>query len=339
MNSPNSALKSRAYRTYLAGATISLNGLWIYRIALGWFTWELTRSELWVGLVAATQFAPAVILGPIFGVLADRLDRRAASILINIASVVNMLVLGLLTSLEFIDIRSLVLLALMQGILDGALAPVRMSIVPNLVSVRQLPNAIALISITFNMSRVIGPSIAGVLIPVLGVAAAFLVSSVCYLGMVVAMCLIRLSQPAKTNVARRQPWVEMVDGARYVFTNTTIRGLLSVTALSAVFGRGVLEMLPVFADDVFNGGPKTLAVLTSSIGAGSILVGLAMSRYSDWVNHQTIRASLLLSGVLVVLLGIFNNFFMAILIVASLGATLSVCDIGSQILLQSGIDD
>jgi MFS family permease len=339
MTSPRSALSSRNYRTYIAGATLSLNGLWIYRVALGWFTWQLTRSELWVGLIAATQFAPAVIFGPIFGVLADRIDRRTASMLIHAASVINMLALGLLTLWEFTDIHLLLLLALAQGVLDGALAPVRMSIVPNLVSVRQLPNAIALISINFNLSRVLGPTIAGVIITTFGVAGAFMTSAAGYLGMVVAMSRIRLAPSSKPDKEHKDHWVELVDGAKYVLGNPAIRGLLLVTALSAVFGRGVLELMPAFADQVYGGQARTLAMLTSSIGVGSIVAGLAMSRNSDWTDYRTIRICLLLSGLLVTLLGSINQFFSAIVLVALLGATLSVCGIGAQILLQSGIDD
>ena len=167
------ALANRNFLLYLVGNTISLHGLWVYRVALGWYAWELSRSELWVGIVAATQFAPAIVFGPIFGVLADRFDRRAASILINSVSVINMLVLGLLTSLGFMDVRVLALLSLMQGILDGAHAPVRMSVVPNLVTRGQLHNAIALGSVAFNLSRFVGPAIAGFVIAVFGVATAF----------------------------------------------------------------------------------------------------------------------------------------------------------------------
>jgi MFS family permease len=339
MQSSTSALTSRNYRTYLAGATLSLNGLWIYRVALGWFTWEMTRSELWVGIIAATQFGPAVVLGPIFGVLADRIDRRSASMLIHAASVMNMLALGLLTLLGFMDIRMLVLLATTQGVLDGALAPVRMSIVPNLVSVRQVPNAIALVSINFNLSRVVGPTIAGLIITAFGVAGAFMFSAAGYLGMAIAMGLIRLAPGRKSQSTRKRHWAELVDGAKYVLASPVIRGLLLVTGLSAVFGRGVLELMPVFADQVYGGQARTLALLTSSIGAGSILAGLAMSRNTEWTNYRTIRICLLLSGLLVVLLGCVNQLIPAIVVVALLGITLSVCGIGSQILLQSGIDD
>ena len=87
----SAALRNRNFRIYLSGSTVSLHGLWIYRVALGWYAWQLTGSELWVGIVAFTQFAPAVIFGPLFGVLADRFDRRKASILINTTSVFNIL--------------------------------------------------------------------------------------------------------------------------------------------------------------------------------------------------------------------------------------------------------
>ena len=177
-----SALSSRNYLTYLAGSTVSLHGLWIYRVALGWFTWELTGSELWVGIVAFTQFGPAVIFGPIFGVLADRFDRRKTSVVINALGALNMVCLGLLASLGFADIYVLVTQSLIQGALDGAHAPIRMSIVPNLVKKEQLQSAIAITSISFNLSRFVGPAIAGLIIATYGVAIAFLVNGFSYLA-------------------------------------------------------------------------------------------------------------------------------------------------------------
>jgi MFS family permease len=334
-----SALANRNFLIYLCGNTISLHGLWVYRVALGWFAWELSHSELWVGIVAATQFAPAVVFGPIFGVLADRFDRRATSILINSVSVINMLVLGLLTSLGFIDIRVLVLLSLMQGILDGAHAPVRMSVVPNLVGRAQLQNAIALASVSFNMSRFIGPAIAGFIIAVFGVATAFVVNGVSYLALIAAMVVIELNPFAKPPEARKHPWHELKDGARYVLGHRTIRTLLVVAALVSVFGRGALEMLPAFADDVYDGGASALAILTSAIGGGAVLVGLVLARGTRWLDTRAIHLALAIAGVLVALLGALDSFALAIAVVALLGVTLSLCGIGSQILLQTMVDD
>jgi MFS family permease len=335
----SSALRNRNFLLYLTGNTISLHGLWIYRVALGWFAWELTHSELWVGIVAATQFAPAVVFGPIFGVLADRFDRRAASILINSISVINMLVLGLLTSLGYMDIRVLVLLSLMQGILDGAHAPVRMSVVPNLVDRSQLQNAIAISSVSFNLSRFIGPAIAGVIIATQGVATAFVANGVSYLALIAALLAVTLNPSASSREARKHPWLEMKDGARYVIRDPLIRGLLIVAALVAVFGRGALEMLPVFADDVYGGGAAALAILTSAIGGGAVLVGLMMARSTAWLATRTIWMALLSSGVLVAMLGAIDDFVIGVVIVSLLGVTLSLCGIGSQILIQTQVDD
>jgi MFS family permease len=334
-----SALRNRNYFTYLVGNTISLHGLWVYRVALGWFAWRLSGSELWVGIVAFTQFAPAVIFGPIFGVLADRFDRRATSILINSISVINMLVLGLLTSLGYIDIRVLALLSLMQGVLDGAHAPVRMSIVPNLVPKPQLENAIAVTSISFNLSRFFGPALAGLVIATWGVAAAFVINGISYLSLIAAMAIVRLNPSGAGEGNRKHPWTELVDGARYVVTHTTIRSLLILTALGSVFGRGALEMLPAFADVVYEGGAGALATLTSAIGGGAVIGGLVLARGTGWLTPGVVRVLIVVAGCLVSVLGLTGRFPAAVVIVAMLGVTLSFCGVGSQILIQSLVDD
>ncbi|MGH8223738.1 MAG: MFS transporter [Woeseiaceae bacterium] len=334
-----SALRNPNYVIYLAGNSVSLCGLWLYRVALGWFAWELSQSELWVGIVAFTQFAPAVVFGPIFGVLADRFDRRATSILINSLSVLNMLLLGMLTSLGFIDIRVLVLLSLMQGVLDGAHAPVRMSIVPNLVERDQLRNAIALTSVSFNLSRFVGPAIAGLVIAVWGVGTAFVINGVSYLTLIWAMCVVDLNPSSKPREERKHPWHELVDGARYAFTHRTIRGLLLLAALGSVFGRGALEMLPAFADAVYRGGASALAILTSAIGGGAVLAGLTLSRGARWLTSRVINVAVGVSGLLVIALGALDRFPLAVVVVSLLGISLSLSGVGSQILIQTLVED
>ncbi len=335
----NSALSSRYFVIYLVGNTISLHGLWIYRVALGWYAWQLTGSELWVGIVAFTQFAPAVVFGPVFGVLADRFDRRAASLLINSVSIINMSLLGFLTYLGAADIIVLTMLSLMQGVLDGAHMPVRMSIVPNLVKKNQLHNAIALTSISFNVSRFVGPAIAGVIIVNFGVASAFAVNGVSYLSLIAAMLIVRLNPTVERKLRQSGPWQELKDGVRYVRQHRRIRAVLVIIALASVFGRGALEMLPAFADAIYQRGSVALAILTSASGAGAILTGLALSRGTDWLTTNVVRLSAAVGGIFIVALGLLQNFYAAIVIVASLGVILSLCGVGSQILIQTMVDD
>ncbi len=339
MPDKSSALSSRNYLIYLSGSVVSLHGLWIYRVALGWFAWQLTHSEFWVGVVAFTQFAPAVVFGPIFGVLADRFDRRAASLLINATSIMNMLVLGLLTATGKADISVLVMLSLMQGTLDGAHMPVRMTIVPNLVDKEVLHNAIALNSIAFNVSRFVGPALAGLIIKWFGVATAFFVNGVTYIALVIAMILVTLKPAAEKSEQSGAVWDEMRAGARYVIQHTQIRALLIIVALASIFGRGALEMMPAFADSVFAGGSTALAILTSAIGAGAIVSGVALSRGTAWLNISVIRLAVICAGLLTVLLGLLDTFWIAVPVVVMLGVILSLCGVGSQILIQTLVDD
>ena len=335
----NSALSSRYYLIYLIGNTISLHGLWIYRVALGWYAWQLSGSELWVGIVAFTQFAPAVVFGPVFGVLADRFDRRAASLLINSVSVMNMLLLGFLAHQGSVDIFVLTMLSLMQGVLDGAHMPVRMSVVPNLVEKIQLQSAIAITSISFNVSRFVGPAIAGVIIAKLGVATAFAINGVSYLSLIAAMLIIRLNPTVDRKPRQSHVWQELKDGVRYVRQHRSIRAVLVIIALASVFGRGALEMMPAFADAVYRGGSAALAILTSAIGAGAIVTGLALSRGTGWLTINVVRTAAAVGGALITVLGFLQSFYAAVVIVAALGVILSLCGVGSQILIQTLVDD
>lgn len=335
----NSALHSRNYVTYLIGNTISLHGLWMYRVALGWFAWELSGSEFWIGVVAFTQFAPAVVFGPVFGVLADRFDRRAASLLINSLSLINMLLLALMTSNGAVDIQVLTLFALMQGVLDGAHMPVRMTVVPNLVQKSQLQSAIALTSVSFNLSRAIGPAIAGIVIARWDVATAFFVNAVSYLSLIWAMIVVRLNPSEEPRTERKAVWSELKDGARYAFTHKSIRALLVIVALASVFGRGALEMMPAFADAVFAGGASALASLTTAIGVGAIIAGLILSRGTAWLTINVVRGAVLLGGLLIAYFSTLTNLNFAIIVIAISGIVLSMVGVGSQILIQTLVDD
>lgn len=334
-----SAISNRNYLIYLIGNTISLHGLWIYRVALGWYAWQISNSEFWVGVVAFAQFAPAVVFGPLFGVLADRFDRRAASLLINSMSILNMLLMGLLAQLGQIDITVLAMLSLMQGTLDGAHMPVRMSVVPNLVDKSQLQSAIAITSISFNVSRFVGPALAGVVIAGSGVAAAFVLNGVSYLSLIAAMIVVRLNPATERPHRPRHVWHEMGEGVRYVLSHPRIRALLVIIAVASLFGRGVLEMMPAFADEVYQRGSAALAILTSAIGAGAIVSGLVLSRGAGWLDAQVIRWAVIAGGLLIALLGLLDQFWVAVGVVVLLGIILSLCGIGSQILIQTLVED
>jgi predicted MFS family arabinose efflux permease len=233
-----------------------------------------------------------------------------------------MLVLGALAAFGQVDIIVLAILSLMQGALDGAHTPVRMTIVPNLVDRDQLQSAIASTSISlFNVSRFVGPAIAGLIIATFGVGAAFAVNGISYLAIIAAVSVVRM------------------DGVRYVLDHHTIRGLLIIIAVASILGRGALEMLPAFADAVFQRGSVGLAILTSALGVGAVATGLVLTRSTKWLNSNVIRVSVIAAGILIAFFGANSTFWLAVAVVTVLGVILSLGGVGSQILIQGLVDE
>jgi MFS family permease len=336
---PSSALRNRNYLIYLAGSTVSLHGLWVYRVALGWQAWQLTESEFWVGVVAFTQFFPMVLFGSLFGVLADRFDRRKASILINSVSTLIMLALAGLTAAGLVDVYVLCALSLLQGVADGAHLPVRLALIPALVPRQQFQSAMAINSVAFNLSRFVGPAIAGVLIAVVGVAAAFAFNAVSYIAILVALAIIRTLPFRQRPDARSHVWGELKDGVRYVMASTPLRQLLGLVAMASFFGRGPLELMPAFAESVFRRGSTGLSILTAAAGAGAIVAGIIISRGIVRLRIRYIAIGIAIAGCLIILLGVARQFWLGVATVTALGFMLTVCGVGSQVLLQSMIDD
>lgn len=335
-----SALGNQNFRTYLIGSTVSLHGLWIFRVALAWYAWTLTGSEAWVGVIAFTQFAPALIFGPLFGVIADRFERRKLSVILNSGSSLNMLVLAICSFAGLIDIWILALFSVIQGILDGSHTPVRMALVPGIVEREELSSAIASTSIAFNVSRVIGPAISGLIIASLGVSWAFAVNSLSYLAIVIAVSVIAIRpRTRRSTVEAANAWRELKHGIRYVLNHSMIRTLLLLTALGTLFGRGALEMMPAVADAILARGSSGLAAMTSAVGAGAVLMGLVLARGAAWLDVPAIRLTLAAGSVIIVLFGASSSFLLSLVAVCLLGVTLSLAGVGSQILIQSHVDD
>lgn len=334
-----SALRNRNYLIYLAGNVVSLHGLWVYRVALGWQAWELTESEFWVGVLAFSQFFPTVLFGSVFGVLADRFDRRRASIVINTLSTLIMFVLAGLTVAGLVDVYMLCALALLQGIADGAHLPMRLALIPALVPRHQLQSAMAINSIGFNLSRFIGPAIAGVLIAVFGVAVAFAFNAVSYIAILIALAVIDTQPFRQSEESKSDVLGELKDGLRYVSAHTSVRQLLSLVAMASFFGRGPLELMPAFAESVFKRGSTGLAILTAAAGGGAIVAGLIISRGLVHLRIRYLAIGLAIVGCLIIVLGLARQFWVGVATVVALGFMLTLCGVGAQVLLQTLIDD
>ncbi len=335
----SSALNNRNFLIYLAGSTVSLHGLWIYRVALAWYVWQLTGSEAWIGIIAFAFFAPAMIFGPLFGVLADRFERRKVSMLVNSGSSLNMLVLTLLTVTDNLGIVAVTLSSLAQGTLDGAHTPVRMALVPSIVKRSQLSSAIASNSIAFNLSRVIGPAISGFIITACGVATAFAINMVTYIAIVAAVGVISIKPRPDRGSGPTRIIAEILESVRYVRGHFIIQTLMVAITINTVFGRGVLEMMPAVADELLGSDSTGFAIMTAAVGAGAVLIGIVLARGTSWLGLHALKQSLVVTSVLAFLYALSTNLYATTAIVCAMGAMLSLCGIGSQILIQTNVDD
>ncbi|MEM1174956.1 MAG: MFS transporter [Pseudomonadota bacterium] len=334
-----SALRNRNFQIYFAGAVVSLHGLWVFRVALAWYAWQLTESESWVGIIAFSQFAPALFFGPLFGVIADRMERRKLSMVINSGSALNMLVLTALTVTGNLGIEALAAVSLVQGMLEGAHTPVRMALVPGIVERAELGSAIASNSIAFNISRVVGPAISGFIIVTFGVATAFIINGISYAAIVIAVWVIDIKPRKERGTGPTDIWGQLMEGVHYIRQHELLSAIMLAITINTLFGRGVLEMMPAVADGILQRGSGGLAIMTSAVGAGAVLTGLALARGTRWLGMRALKMAILSAGLLIVLFGYSTNFYLSVLSVSLLGVALSLGGVGSQILIQSNVDD
>ena len=203
------------FKVYLIGHIPNVIGVWVVRVAMGWLAWELTESAFWLGAIAAADSLPVLLLGPIGGVLADRLDRRSLSIATQAALCVISVFLALLTMSDLITIWLLFFLALMRGITFAFWQPVRLSLMPTLVPRDEIPIAIALNSSTFNTAQFVGPAVASGLLTLGGPSLAFIFNIFAAGVMVWAFMAIDVPKTKSIKKKRSSIYSEMVDGMRY----------------------------------------------------------------------------------------------------------------------------
>ena len=332
-------LANRNYRIYAEGNAISMIGTWVQRVAVGWLTWELTGSTMWLGLIAFAELLPTVIIGPFAGVIADRFNRLRLFKISQILAMTQSAILFTLTATNLITIELLFALTLYLGAVYGFAQPVRLALIPSLVSPANLHAAIACNSLFFNLARFIGPILAGLVIVTWGIAPAVLINTITYCAVLYAAALLRLRED---QIDRKQfggMLVSIWEGIRYAFHHPIIRATLILFAFTATFGRPFAELLPGFAADVFERGALGLAWLTSSVGFGAILAGVYLSqrRNTDGLRHIVIINTGLFGLALIALVST-DWFWLAIPSVALAGFAMVVCAVGAQSLIQDAVD-
>ena len=320
-------LKTRNYRLFFIGQGISLIGTWMQSVASGWLVYRLSGSELMLGVVAFSGQVPAFFISPIAGVLADRLDRRKIMVVTQILSLFQAACLAALAFSGAARVWHIAVLSFFLGLINGFDMPTRHAFIVSMVEDKSdFPNVIALNSVLFNGSRLVGPAIAGVAVAAAGEGVCFLFNAISYCAALAALLLIRV--PAeKTSHAGQNLVRELREGAAYVFGSPPIRFLLMTVALMSLVSMSFPVLMPVFAASILGGKSDTYGMLVGASGLGALAgtVFLAMRR-SVLGLSRIISVSMLLFGSALIAFSFSRTvaLSLAILVVIGFGMILSI---------------
>jgi MFS family permease len=278
------ALRHRNYRLFWYGQLVSLVGTWMQSVAQQWLVYSLTGSATKLGIVAAANSLPVLFLSPWAGVLLDRLPKRRVLIATQIAAMALAFVLAALVWTGAVQFWHVVVLAALLGSVNAVDMPARQAFTPEMIDKEDLPNAIALNSSVFNGARVIGPSIAGMLVAAMGEAAAFTLNGASYLAVIAGLLMMRL--PAFVpNGEHRTPLLDLIEGVRYVLRDPLKRVLILALLVHTIFGTLHITLMPVFARDIFvvdtiaflRNGETRLGLLMASFGVGAFISAITLA--------------------------------------------------------------
>ncbi len=334
------ALRSRNYRLFFSGQTVSLIGTWMTRIATSWLVYRLTNSATLLGIVSFAGQIPMFFLAPLAGVWVDRWDRHRTLVVTQILSMVQSFILAGLALARVINIWEIIVLSLMQGLINAFDMPARQAFVIQMVEKREdLGNAIALNSSMVNGTRLIGPAIAGVIIAAVGEGYCFLLDGISYIAVIISLLLMRV--PVQQQKARaRHVLEELHEGWRYVVESIPIRSILMLLGLVSLVGFPYTVLMPIFASDVLHGSAHTLGFLMAASGVGALASAISLAvRKSVLGLGRMIAISSAVFGGALICFSLSRVFWLSLILMPLTGFGMMQQMAASNTILQTIIHD
>ncbi len=282
------ALRHRNFRLYWSGQLVSLVGTWMQSVAQGWLMHQLTHSAFWLGLLGFSQFLPVMLFSLWAGVVVDHMDKRKLLYITQGAALLQAVALATLVSTRAVEPWMVLALAGVFGTINAFDLPARQSFIIELVGKEDLGNAIALNSAAFNIARMVGPAIAGVLVATVGEGGCFWSNAVSYLAVLACLALMDLAR--REPHAGRLTGTTLAEGVRYAWATLPIRNLLLLLGLTAGLGFQYLLLLPVYARDILAAGPKGYGFLVTAFGIGALVAAV---RLTEKLDRRALRRNLL----------------------------------------------
>ena len=335
------ALKLRSFVYYFITNTLSLLGTWVQKVGLGWLTWQITESTFWTSVVSLILMAPVGFLGPLIAVFAENWDsRRAMLVTKSLMAFVSVLIF-LVQLLGLHNLFSLLASSIALGMLSAFHHPVRLVFISLVVPKPYLASAVGMNSVSWNVSRNIGPGIAGMTIYLLGASETFGIATALYLPLIICLWFMAL-QPRKSDTGSADSFFgKIIDGGSVVVGNPLIFSTLCLVILNSFFVRGVLEIQPAIVGQILGGESASLAIVTAAAGIGSLIasgwIGLGFLNKSQ---IQNLLWPMVLAGIIITAsLHFFVNLVPISMIFIVTGFTATLVGIGAQTLIQLEVNE
>jgi MFS family permease len=335
------ALTVRPFVAYFLTNTMSLLGTWIQKVGLGWLTWQITESTFWTSFVSIALMAPVGIIGPFIAVYAESWNMRRAFLITKILMMIISFIIFGLQHFEMHNIHTLVVTSLLLGLLSAVHHPIRLVFISIVVPRPYLASAIGLNSVSWNMSRVVGPALSGFAIVILGLANTFGLAVILYAPLILALTLLPLEPRAKSKPNTDRFFQKLRDGGNVALQTPLIFTALCVVALNSFLVRGVLEIQPAVIGQILGGDSQALATATAAAGIGALLASIWIGLGKlppDFI--QRCLWPMLAVGILgTACLKMTSMIIPMSLIFALTGFTATVAGIGAQTLIQLKVDE
>jgi MFS family permease len=333
-----SALRYRNYRLFWFGQLASVTGFQILLVSQAWLVYDLTGSVLQLGLTGIFSAVPAIALALVGGVAADKLNRRSLLMLTQTLQAISVAILATLIATGLVEVWHIWINAAFISATGAFDMPSRQAIFPHLINRKDMTNAVALNSLIWQSTRVVGPAFAGIIITFMEIAAAFYFATIGFITFTIFLSLIRMpeiSQSKKDNMGK-----EMLRGLGFIRDNNIFAFLLGMTFVNSFFGMSYIFLMPVFAKDILEAGPSGLGVLLAAQGLGGLTGTLLVtSRGKIQLQGRVIIGAAITFGVFLIFFAFSSWYFISIGLLFIAGSLLSVYMVISQSAMQLLVPD
>jgi predicted MFS family arabinose efflux permease len=337
------ALSHRNFRLFWTGAFLSNVGTWMQAVAQGWLVLQLTNSPFWLGLDAFMATAPGFVLTLIGGVFADRIDRRRLLLYTQVIAGLAALALAALVATSVVNRWMVLGFSFVTGCCMSLASPSYLALTYDLVGREDLANAIAMNSTQFQLSRVVGPALAGVAFRVFGLAGCFFANGISFIAVVAALWMVQMerrSKPVAPHEKQRAIWRDVVEGLRYVRNRPRVSSLLLLAAVNSFFGAPYFSLIPIYARDIFHLGETGLALMMGTAGGGAFCGALLVAYLGDFRRKGWfVLGGAILFGICITGFAVSSRLMWSLMFLFGLGFAL-VCSIAlTNTLLQKLVTD